>query len=127
MSQNDPFRDDSAELRELGLEPADLSYSSTPPGGRLEAPKPVPQRSVAKTVGGGLLAVLALVMLISAIGNLGHHGGGAGYLVGWLIGLVIGVGLPAWGSWKLLTSHDRELKAWEEQRRLEQRKHGYGL
>lgn len=122
MSQIDPFNDD--ELRSLGL---DESYlPATAPGGRLEAPKPVPRASMPKVVGGGVLGVVAVLMVLQmvlrvATGNF--HSTGLGYLIGTL--LIIG--LPAWGSRRLLTSHNRELKAWEEQRRLEQKRHGYGI
>lgn len=124
------FSDD--ELRALGLDDTTLAgppATTSPYGGLpdrpLAAPTPVPQRSVAKTAVGGALGVFALLMVLSLVLRVltGHfHATGLGYLLGSLAM----VGLPAWGSWKLLTAHDRELKAWEEQRRLEQRRHGYG-
>lgn len=105
-----------------------MSPSPYPP-----RPVPPPRRSVAKTAGGALLALVSVLFTVGMIGNAltGQLAPDDSFTMnlGRLIGYLLMICVPAWGAVRLLGSHTRELDQWEaeqaEQRR--QRRLGGGF
>ncbi len=79
----------------------------TPYGQGGWAPQPAPKRPVWKTVVGWIFASLAILFTLSAVsqlatGRMRLGGGSAAYNVGYLIGIVLVIGVPALVAWLLL-------------------------
>lgn len=72
-----------------------------------------PKRSTAATVVGIIFAVLAGLFGLMALLNLATNSPfsrGGGYVVGWLLGMLLLVGIPALIAYLCLTSHRRKAK-----------------
>lgn len=82
--------------------------------------QPPPAKSTAKTVVGWILAVIAVLTVLSMMSRAGQGklqlvSSDPAYTFGTWIGILLTLVLPAWGGYRLLTSHRRAMEKWQRE------------